>query len=102
MRASVASALLLAGILLGAGSLGATEQTITPLTPPVEQRVEHLGGDGGQNVEGVASAEDVQRIDEPQPLSPTAKKASTVGKFVLGVTAAGISLGAMAASLIFL
>ena len=102
MRATVASALLLAGLLLGSRPLGATEQTITPLTPPSEQRIERLGGDGGQNVGAIASAEDIQRIDAPEPPSPTAKKASTVGKFVLGVTAAGISLGAMAASLIFL
>jgi hypothetical protein len=98
----VASALLLAGIVLGARTLGATEQTITPLTPPDEQRIERLGGESGQNVEAIASADDTQRIDVPVPPSPTAKKASTAGKFVLGVAAAGISLGAMAASLIFL
>lgn len=101
MRARCGFALVLAALLAGAGWVAATEQTIEPLTPPVDQRVERLGGDVDQQVIPVAPG-DEQRIGAHEPPSPSAKTASTVGKFVLGVTAAVVALGAMAASLILL
>lgn len=103
MRATVASALVLAGIIL-CGTLGvfAAEQTIVPLTPPREQRVDTLGGPADQRVEQVATTDDAQRIGAPEPPSPTKKAASTVGKFFLGVAAAGVAVAAMAATLLFI
>jgi hypothetical protein len=66
------------------------EQEIEPITPPGEQAVDHVR-DGG-----------AQRVEAQQPRTAAEKTASTVGKVVTGVTAAAVSLGAMAAMLIFL
>src|SRR5262249_40115484 len=103
VRITIAALLLLAGIVFGPrGFAAGVEQTITPITPPVEQRIERLGGDGGQRVDALASADDAQRVDVPGPPTATQKAASTAGKFVVGVAAAGISVAAMAATLMFI
>lgn len=102
MRVSIAAPFVLAGLLLGSlGFAASDEQTITPLTPPVEQRIVPIGG-GGQRIAAIPPADDTQRIDVPQPPTPSQKAASTAGKFVVGVAAAGISVAAMAATLLFL
>lgn len=78
------------------------EQSITVLTPPEEQRIEVLNsGQGGQNVQGVDSGA-VQGVYENEIPSEAGRTANTVGKVALSVTAAAVSLGVMAASLLFL
>jgi hypothetical protein len=99
-------AIVLAGIaisaVLGVMPSGAVEQTIEPLTPPVEQHVEMIGG--GQYVEQVRAvdAQAVETVEPHVPPSPAAKATSKAVQGVLGVAAAGVALGAMAASLLFL
>jgi hypothetical protein len=102
VRITLALAGIALGVLLGVAPVAAIEQTITPLTPPEEQRVEVLGGGAAQ--EGVQAIEttELAAVEPHVPPSPAAKSASTAGKVALGVTAAAVSLAAMAASLLFL
>ena len=104
MRLALGFAGIALGIVLGVVPSGAVEQeqTIVPLTPPVEQRVEMVGG--GDYVEQVRTVDTqaVATVEPHVPPSPAAKAASTAAKGVLGVMAAGVALGAMAASLLFL
>jgi len=94
-----ATALVLA---LGVLPSGAVEQTIVPLTPPEEQRVEMIGGgDYDEQVRGV-DTQQVATVEPHVPPSPAAKAASTAAKGALGVMAAGVALGVMAASLLLL
>ena len=65
------------------------EQRVEALDPAGEQRVEQLGGDGLQHVTGASKG-------------PVRRGAERVGKVVVGVVAAGVSIGAMVASLLFL
>jgi hypothetical protein len=103
VRARVLLALGVVGVLLGAGPVRGVEQRITPLNPSEEQRIEHLGHpDDVAGVDAVPIAGADQAIAPAEPPSPAVKAASTAGKVVLGVTAAGLALGAMAASLLFL
>jgi hypothetical protein len=86
--------------LARAGAPG--EQTIVPLTPTQEQRVEPIGkSDDLARVEPVqnVNAQGVEAIDPPGPLS---KAASTVGVALLTVTSAVVSVGIMAASLLLI
>lgn len=64
------------------------EQRVEPVTPPAEQRVEALDAAGAQQVTGASK-------------SPAASAANGVAKVVLGVVAAGVSIGVMVASLLF-
>lgn len=73
-----------------------------PLTPPEEQRVEYIGTpDDGSQVQAVAAA-DTQGVSPAVPPTASEKAASTAGKIVLSVAVTGVSLAAMAASLLFL
>jgi hypothetical protein len=102
VRARLLLALGVVGIALAAAPVRGTEQRIVPLNPPEEQRVERIGGaDDVAHVESVDGAAD-QDVAPAIPPSQTAKAASTAGKVVLSVAAAGLALGAMAASLMFL
>jgi hypothetical protein len=102
MRASLVLALVVAGALAGASRGAAEEQTIQALTPPDEQRIEVISApDDSQYVEPVDGS-GTQTIAAHEPPSPTAKAASTAGKFLLGVASAGVALGVMAASLLLL
>jgi hypothetical protein len=65
------------------------EQRVEAIAVPAEQRVEQLAGDGMQSVSG-GSKSGVRRTFDG------------VTKVVVGVAAAGISIGAMVASLLFL
>ena len=65
------------------------EQRVEPITPPAEQHVEQLGGDGVQQVSSESKG-------------PFRRGAEGVAKVVVGVVAAGVSIGAMVASLLFL
>ena len=102
MRARFLLVLGVVGVVLAAGSVRGDEQRIQQLNPAVEQRVEPVGNpDGLAGVQGVEVIAD-QNVAPAVPPSPAAKAASTAGKVVLSVAAAGVALGAMAASLMFL
>jgi hypothetical protein len=100
VRVFLVVAIVSFAIALAGAPVRAVEQTIEPLTPPVEQQVVTIGG-AEQGVEGIApqAIEEVEAKEQP---SPVGKAASTVGKAVLGVTAAVVSLGVMAASLLLI
>ena len=101
MRASLGAVLVMAGVLAGAVAWATTgEQTIVPLTPPVEQQVQGFGPGADQRVEAIGGGE--QQVGAHVPPTEAQKTASNVGKAVLGVTGAVIALGAMAASLLLL
>lgn len=84
------------------GSAGATEQTIVPLTPGTEQQLGGVDGPGAEQRVQAIDQDTGQVVGPYEPPSDSAKTASKVGQFVLGVTVAGVALAAMAASLIFL
>ena len=100
MRLAIGLATIVLAIGFGVVPGGAVEQTITPLTPPVEQRVQQLG-DNEQQVRSV-DAQNVETVVPHEPPSPAVKAASTAGKVVLGVVGAGIAVGSMVASLMLL
>jgi hypothetical protein len=102
VRFAIVPAGIALSVVLGVLPSGAVEQTIEQLSPGVEQRVEILGG--GEQVEQVRSVDtqEVATVEPHTPPSPAAKAASTAAKGVLGVVAAGVALGAMAASLLLL
>jgi hypothetical protein len=90
---------LLLGMPVGA-SEAPDEQRVTPVAPQVEQRVEPIGGAAEQRVEAL-DAEGVQGVVGGQK-SSGGRVAGTVGKAVLAVVTGVVSLGVMAASLLFL
>lgn len=87
--------------LLVATTAAAISQDVVPITPPVEQRIEMLTTDEVQAVEPLAEGE-AQAVMQHEPPSAGARTASTVGKAAAGVAAAVISVGIMAASLLFI
>jgi hypothetical protein len=94
--------LLLAGAL-GLPVLGAEYDPggqIRPITPPAEQRIEPLNPPGEQQVQAL-SPDEAQRVSEGTK-SPSGRAANGVAKVFIGILAAGISLAAMAASLLFI
>jgi hypothetical protein len=99
----------LLGTLAVAGALGLpvlaaefdpNDQTVRPIAPAVEQQVEALNPAGEQQVRAL-SPEEAQRVSEGTT-NPTGRTANTVAKVFISVLAAGVSLAAMAASLLFL
>jgi hypothetical protein len=101
VRTSSLLTVLLAGATLAVAPARATEQTITVLTPPHEQRVEAVGGtEDLQRVDAVAEGQ-LQPVAAQEAPSPAAKAASTAGKVVLGVSAAAVAVGFTVASLLF-
>ena len=91
----------LAMLLLGSRVGFSTEQTVEPIVPRGEQVVQPLASPGEQVVERMGTTEE-QQVGIQEPPSTAAKVASTAGKVVTGVAAAGVSLGAMAAMLLLL
>jgi hypothetical protein len=90
----------LAVILLGSQVGFSMEQTVEPITPTGEQELEIIVPPGEQAIEQVATG--TQQDVSPQVApTPGQKTMSNVTKVVTGVTAAGVSLGAMAAMLMF-
>ena len=77
------------------------QQPIEPIRPQVEQEIEILRPGRDQTVSDV-DVQGEQELGVPEKTSRGARAASTVGKVVLGVVAAGVALGAMAASLLLL
>jgi hypothetical protein len=102
VRLAMRRALLvgLAVLLLGSQVGFSMEQTIEPITPKGEQELEVIVPPGEQRVEQVASGSQ-QDVSPQLPPTATEKTVSNVTKVVTGVTAAGVSLGAMAAMLMF-
>jgi hypothetical protein len=98
--------LLASLVLAGALAMGASaadqvgEQTITPITPQAEQRVEGIAPAGEQRVEAVGP-EGLQGVSYGSK-GPVQRGAVTVGKVLIGVLAAGISIGVTVASLLFI
>lgn len=76
------------------------EQTITPITPPAQQRVDAVAQVGEQHVEALG-ADGVQGISHGSK-GPVQRSAELVGKVVIGVIAAGVAIGATVASLLFM
>ncbi len=91
--------LLAAG--LAAAPLRAAEQTVTPLTPQVEQRVEAVGPAAGQQVQGVDQTA-VQNVGPNIEPTPGEKAARNTGKAVVGFFAVIVAIAAMAAQIIFI
>jgi len=96
----IALLVLVVGLALQAAADDGDEQRVTPVTPAAEQRVEALPPAGEQRVEAV-DAGGIQQVTGGTK-GPLRRGLETTGKVVLGVLAAVISLGVMAASLIFL
>ncbi|MGH7894584.1 MAG: hypothetical protein ACREQL_07940 [Candidatus Binatia bacterium] len=101
MRAMLVMMLVLAAPVLVGERVRAAEQTIVPLTPPAEQRVEGVGRDDAQAV-AAADSEQVQPVAVQEPPSPAAKAASTVGKVMLAIVAVGVAVAASLASILLL
>jgi hypothetical protein len=79
----------------------AGSQPVEPMNPEAEQQVEILRPGVAQSVDEVARQPE-QQIGVPEPVSSTKRAASTAGKVVLGVAAAGVAVGAAILSLLFL
>ena len=77
-----------------------SEQTITAIPADTEQRIEVLTPPGEQHVEAL-DADSTQRISEGTT-GPVGRGFKGVTKVVVGVLAAGVSLGVMAASLLLI
>jgi|SRR5262249_336982 len=92
----------LAMLLLGSRVGFSTEQTVEPIVPRGEQVVQPVASSREQVVERMGTGTDEQQVGVQEPPSAVAKAASTAGKVVTGVAAAGVSLGAMAAMLLLL
>jgi len=78
----------------------AAEQTVTPIPADTQQRVEAIAAPGEQRVEQL-DANGVQSVTGGSK-GPVRRTVDGVTKVVVGVVAAGISIGAMVASLLFL
>ncbi len=82
-------------------SVAPAEQPVEPMNPHVEQQVEIIRPNVAQSVHevDVPAGQDVR---VPEPVSPAKRAASTAGKVVLGVAAAGVAVGAAILSLLLL
>ena len=76
------------------------EQTVTPITPPAEQRIEGVTSGNEQRVQPVG-VEGMQGVSYGSK-GPVRRGAEAAGKVVIGVLAAGIAIGATVASLLFI
>jgi hypothetical protein len=96
----VIAILLGAGLAIGAAAFADLQQGVEAIPAPAEQQVQALSPQGGQQVQAV-DLNGVQAVGEGT-MSPEGQKAKAASKVVVGVMAAAISLGATAASLMFL
>ena len=97
---AVVLALVLQVPLAGLAANQPAEQTITALPADTEQRIEALTPPGEQHVEAL-DPDSMQRIGEGTT-SPVGRGFRSVAKVVVGVLAAGVSVGVMLASLLLL
>ena len=96
--------LLLGLVVLPVAGLAAgepMEQEVQPLTPRVEQRIETLTPTAEQRVE-VVNADGTQQVSGNATQSATQRGVQSVAKAVVGVLAAVVSMGVMAASLLLI
>lgn len=77
---------------------GATEQTVTVLTPLEDQRIEAMAPVAEQQVQMIGEAGE-QGIDPARPAEN--KTLGKIGKGALAVVSLGVSLGFTVASLLF-
>jgi hypothetical protein len=89
-------------LLLGSRVGFSTEQTVDPIVPRGEQQIEAIAPPGEQVVSGMGAGAGEQQVAPQVAPSPTEKTLSGASKVVTGVAAAAVSLGAMAAMLLFL
>jgi len=82
------------------GSGQPDEQSVTAVAPSTEQRVTPVASAGDQHVEQL-SGDGLQQITQGTK-SPVRRAADGAAKVIVGVLAAGISIGATIASLLFL
>ena len=99
VRAQVLLALL-AGLAPAALARG-VEQTVTPIVPRVEQRIEAVTPSGIVQEVRPVDTQQMQTVSEPEPLSASAEAASTAAKIGTGILAVAISVGFTIASLLF-
>ncbi len=99
VRGTLVALVLLARIALPAAAADVVpQQTVTPVTPGNEQRIEQLAPAGEQRVETL-TAEQLQQVSGAEK-GPIRRGVETAGKVVLGVVALGVSLGFTVASLL--
>jgi len=97
----VATALGLPVVLpVPAAEYDPSDQTVRPIAPETAQRIEVLTPSAEQQVQAV-SPEEAQRVTEGTR-SSSGRAANTVAKVFISILAAGVSLAAMAASLLFI
>src|SRR5262245_62054237 len=90
-------------MLLLSGQVGTTaEQTVEAIIPPGGRETERTGPAAAHPACPGGGGAGEQEVARQEPLSPAAKTASNVGKAATGVAAAAVSLGAMAAMLMFM
>lgn len=100
MRSPLQAAAIAAAAALAVSAALAT-QPVEPMAPGGEQQIEVLRPGVAQSVDAVAPQPE-QQVGVPEPVSPGKRAASTAGKVVLGVAAAGVAIGAAILSLLFL
>lgn len=100
MRGFVAVALLAGALAWPVTVSASAEQAVTPIEQVPEQRVQAIGGQGEQRVDDLTAEQAEQAVNGTTPKSGAQRAASTAGKIALGVVAAVVSIGTMAASLL--
>ncbi|TMA60850.1 MAG: hypothetical protein E6J75_00245 [Deltaproteobacteria bacterium] len=98
MRAALLPLVLLLGLAAVVGAAEAPEQSVTPIVPDIEQRVEAVDTGDVQHVERL-DPDQMQRI-AAESNAPVRRGLATAGKVVLGVIALGLSLGFTVASIL--
>jgi len=92
-------------LVLGLARAGGTtdqplEQTIQPLQPKTEQRVEQLAPTSVQHIQTI-DGQGAQQVSGDATQSAAGRAARTVGKVVVGALALVVSCGFTVASLLF-
>jgi hypothetical protein len=95
------AALLLVPVAITPAANEIPEQSVTPVVPGGEQRIEALPAGGEQHVQALDAAGVQQQVTGGHK-GPARRGAEATGKVILGVFAAVVSLGVMAASLLLL
>ena len=103
VRRAAATVLLLGMLVAPALAANAPpEQTVTPIVPKAEQRVDPLGSpDAEQRVQTV-DADDTQAVSGGTRNGALRRGANAVAKVVIGIVAAAVAIGSTAATLLFL
>ena len=103
VRGFVAVALLAGALtwpVMAASASAPAEQAVVPIEQVPEQRVEGIAQPGEQRVEDLTAEQAEQAVNGTTPRSGAQRAASTAGKIALGIVAAVVAVGSMAASLL--